>query len=204
MTTNREKRLWSFPKTFGEVCLGLASRLAFVLLGLASVYNVWLYQQIFARLLELPWAWLQKAFGFVGWAVIQIAELMPFLIHAEIAFMALLAIAIQHHPKVSVASESPIIKRITDRVNHFPERWLFTAKVIASVVFVIDLGLVGWHFNVIETGILQQVNVPAAFQTVLSVFIFQFTFMFALFSMNGGWLVRTAKRRMEGEKHNAG
>lgn len=204
MTTNRTRKSWSFPKTFGEIFLGLASRLSFVLLGIASVYNIWLYQQIFARLLELPWAWLQKAFGFFGWAVIQIAELMPFLIYSEIAFMALIAIAVQHHPKVSVASDSPIIKRITDRVNHFPERWLFAANIIASVVFLLDLVLVGWHFGVIEFSYLPRVDVPAALQTLMAVFIFQGTFMFALFSLNGGWLVRNAKRRMEGEKANAG
>jgi len=111
--------------SIGESALNLGAFVSFAFLGAVAVYNIWLYQQIFTNLLPLPWEFLQWVFGFFGWMLVQIAELIPILIRSEIALMALIAIAIDAFPRVADnGSASAAVKRLRDRINSYPDWWV--------------------------------------------------------------------------------
>lgn len=182
--------------SIGEISLNLGSGVAFFFLGVVAIYNVYLYQQIFSNLLPLPWAWLQWAFGFLGWMLIQIAELLPILIRSEIAFMALIAIAIGAFPKIAHDKRhSPAVSRLRDRINSYPDWWLYMANAIGSTVFLIDLFLVGLHFEPLRwTWFIPSIDFMALIQVVVTVLMFQGAFSFALWVSGGRWFVRNAQQ----------
>ena len=182
--------------SIGEIALNLGSLVSYAFLGAVAVYNVHLYQQIFTNLLPLPWAPLQWIFGLFGWALIQIAELLPILIRSEIAFMALIAIAIGAFPKIAHDKRhSAAVARIRDRINSYPDWWLYMANAIGSVVFVIDLFLVGLHFEPLRwTWFIPSIDFGALIQVIVTVLMFQLTFTFALWVSGGRWFVRNAQQ----------
>lgn len=190
MTTQTRKT------SIGEIALNLGSHVAYLFLGAVAIYNIHLYQQIFANLLPLPWAWLQWVFGFLGWMLIQIAELLPILICSEIAFMALIAIAIGAFPKIAHNKHhSPAVSRLRDRINSYPDWWLYMANAIGSVVFLIDLFLVGLHFEPLRwTWFIPSIDFMALIQVVVTVLMFQGAFSFALWVSGGRWFVRNAQQ----------
>jgi hypothetical protein len=182
--------------SIGEIALNLGSLVSYAFLGAVAVYNVHLYQQIFTNLLPLPWAPLQWIFGLFGWALIQIAELLPILIRSEIAFMALIAIAIGAFPKIAHDNRhSAAVARIRDRINSYPDWWLYMANAIGSVVFVIDLFLVGLHFEPLRWNwFIPSIDFGALIQVIVTVLMFQLTFTFALWVSGGRWFVRNAQQ----------
>lgn len=181
--------------SIGEHSLNLGALVAYAFLGAVAVYNVWLYQRIFADLLPLPWDWLQWAFGFLGWMLIQIAELLPILIRSEIAFMALIAMAIGAFPRIAHDKRhSPAVSRLRDRINSYPDWWLFMANVIGSVVFLVDLFFVGLHFEPLRwTWFIPTLDFTALMQVVVTVLMFQAAFGFALWVSGGRWFMRNAQ-----------
>ena len=181
--------------SIGEIALNLGAFVAYAFLGAVAIYNVHLYQQIFSNLLPLPWAFLQWIFGLFGWALIQIAELLPILIRSEIAFMALIAVAIGAFPKIAHDSRhSAAVARIRDRINSYPDWWLYMANAIGSVVFIIDLFLVGLHFEPLTwVFFIPRIDLGAVIQVVVTVLMFQLAFTFALWVSGGRWFVRNAR-----------
>jgi hypothetical protein len=143
---------------------------------------------------------LRWVFGFFGWSLIQIAELIPILIRSEIAFMALIAIAISAFPQVKDnGSHSAAVRRIRDRINSYPDWWLYMANAIGSVVFLIDLFMVSLHFEPLQwTFFIPRIDLGATIQVVVTVLMFQAAFTFALWVSGGKWFVRNARQQMGG------
>ena len=186
--------------SIGEIALNLGSLVSYAFLGAVAVYNVHLYQGIFRDLLPLPWAWLQWVFGLFGWALIQIAELLPILIRSEIAFMALIAVAIVAFPKIAPdQSHNAAMVRIRDRINSYPDWWLYMANAIGSAVFMIDLFMVSLHFQPLRwMWFIPSIDFGALISVVVTVLMFQLTFTFALWVSGGRWFVRNAHQTASG------
>lgn len=186
--------------TIGEFALNLGTFVSFAFLGCVGIYNIYLYQQIFSRLFDLPWEWLQWLLGLTAWALIQTAELMPYLIENEASFMALLAVGINVFPRVDEKASSPIASRLLRRINTFPQRWLWLANTISSVVYLVDLPLVGWHFEVLGwERFIPRLNFMGLVQTILTVVMFQAAFIYSMHAKDGRWFVGKAKQSMESE-----
>lgn len=182
-------------RTAGEATLNLTALAATAFLGAIATYNISLYQKIFSNLFELPWAWLQWLFGFSGWLLIQLVEVLPILLRNELGFMALIAIAASTFPRINVNQSNPIAKRLGDRINLTPEWWLFNSNRAATLTFGADLVFVGRHFQAIDFGsFIPRIDVGALFSTVVTVVIFQAAFILALHAWNGRWLVREGKQ----------
>lgn len=186
--------------TVGETALNLGAFVSFAFLGAVAFYNVWLYQQIFSNLLPLPWPALQWLFGLFGWALIQIAELMPTLIYGELAFMALIAVAISSFRQVEDnGSSSAAVRRLRDRINSYPDHWLMTANIIGSIVFILDVFMVSLHFEPLTwTFFIPSIDLIALIQVIVTVLMFQAAFAFALWNRGGRWFVGNARRQMGG------
>lgn len=192
-TTNKRPKL---PKvTVGELSINLGAFVAYALLGGAAIYNAHLYFRIISELLPLPWLWLQVLVGVSIWGLIQIGELLPFLIRSEVGFMALIALATERFKGVDPAiARNPTSARLAKRINNFPARWLWGMGAIGGATFLVDFIMVWYYFEPIQlTGFLPSISITALFQIALTVVLFQSAFCFALYMNNGKWFLKTGK-----------
>lgn len=184
-----------FNYSLGETSINLISFAALGALAASAAYNLHIYNQIYSKLFPIPWGIVQRLLNTSIWGLVQLIEAFPLLLSNELAFMALVAIALAVFPRAPEAeSDHPSIARLRDRYNSFPERFLYAANVLAGLVFILDLIGVFSHFEPITfRGGLPSINVWLSIQTLATVFIVQALVWVALWSWGGRWLVQSAR-----------
>lgn len=189
-SSNRKPGILSnFKYSLGEASINGIAIASLIALGCAAAYNLYIYNQVYARLFPVPWAILQRALSTAIWALVQLIEVFPILLNNELGLMALVAIAISLFPRASISdSDNPAVARLRDRWNTFPERFIYGAGLLAFIVYLLDLAGVFSHFMPITLSMgLPRLNFGALIQSLATVFIVQSLVGVALWA-NGGAL----------------